>query len=411
MKRGLLSDQFEGVVAKRLSVVETSPDKSNQHEFNGSAPLRRLLGDDDRKHIPTRFIRIDDTNEAVAADGAVSWYDARRQHPTRTEYRLYYPGNEVTGLMQPGDAFFFALRRDGTVLAVFTPGEGTVENQLVWLFGLDEDPQGGFVFSDIEADKAKEIGFAARYILEELGIEADEPEADLLDTLIEPFGLFFPTTRIFSELARSSLPGVSALEDPDAALVEWMEREEALFRRLERRVVEARISEGFHGDGGADVDGFLSFSLSVQNRRKSRAGQALENHLEAVFTAHEIRHARGAETENRNKPDFLFPGQTEYRDPQFDASRLTMLGSKSTLKDRWRQVLSEAVRIEHKHLLTLEPGISEHQTSEMQTKQLQLVVPRSIQATYRPGQQEWLMGLADFIEVVRVRQATPAETK
>ena len=411
MKRGLLSDQFEGVVAKRLSVVETSPDKSNQHEFNGSAPLRRLLGDDDRKHIPARFIRIDDTNEAVAADGAVSWYDARRQHPTRTEYRLYYPGNEVTGLMQPGDAFFFALRRDGTVLAVFTPGEGTVENQLVWLFGLDEDPQGGFVFSDIEADKAKEIGFAARYILEELGIEADEPEADLLDTLIEPFGLVFPTTRIFSELARSSLPGVSALEDPDAALVEWMEREEALFRRLERRVVEARISEGFHGDGGADVDGFLSFSLSVQNRRKSRAGQALENHLEAVFTAHEIRHARGAETENRNKPDFLFPGQTEYRDPQFDASRLTMLGSKSTLKDRWRQVLSEAVRIEHKHLLTLEPGISEHQTSEMQTKQLQLVVPRSIQGTYRPGQQEWLMGLADFIEVVRVRQAAPAETK
>jgi hypothetical protein len=30
-----------------------------------------------------------------------------------------------------------------------------------------------------------------------------------------------------------------------------------------------------------------------------------------------------------------------------------MLGSKSTLKDRWRQVLDEADRITHKHLLTL----------------------------------------------------------
>lgn len=410
MKRGLLSDHFEGVVAKRLSVVETSPAKSNQHEFNGTMPLRRLLGDDDRKDITARFIRIDDTNDAVAADGTVSWYDARRQHPTRTEYRLYYPGNEVTGMMQPGDAFFLALRRDGSVLAIFTPEDGTVENQLVWMFGLDEDPQGGFVFSDIEADKSTEIGLAARYIFDELGIDAGEPEADILDTLIEPFGLVFPTTRVFSELARSSLPEVCALDDPDAALVGWMEREEALFRRLERRVVEARISAGFHGDGGADVDGFLSFSLSVQNRRKSRAGQALENHLEAVFTAHGIRHVRGAETENRNKPDFLFPGQAEYRDPKFDASRLTMLGSKSTLKDRWRQVLSEAIRIERKHLLTLEPGISEHQTNEMQTKQLQLVVPRSIQATYRQTQQEWLMDLADFMEVVRSRQILAMET-
>jgi hypothetical protein len=57
-----------------------------------------------------------------------------------------------------------------------------------------------------------------------------------------------------------------------------------------------------------------------------------------------IRYARGAETENRNKPDFLFPGQAEYRDPAFPADRLTMLGAKSTVQDRWRQVLSEAAR-------------------------------------------------------------------
>ena len=109
---------------------------------------------------------------------------------------------------------------------------------------------------------------------------------------------------------------------------------------------------------GADVDGFLSFSLSVQNRRKSRAGQALENHLEELFTAHGIRFARGVVTENCNTPDFLFPGALEYQNPTFPTAMLTMLGAKSTLKDRWRQVLSEAARIEDKHLLTLEPGIS-----------------------------------------------------
>ncbi len=178
-----------------------------------------------------------------------------------------------------------------------------------------------------------------------------------------------------------------------------------MFRRLERRIVAERIGGGFLAPEGADVDGFLSFSLSVQNRRKSRAGQALEHHLEAIFTANGIQNVRGAETENKNKPDFLFPGQDEYRDPGFPASRLTMLGAKSTLKDRWRQVLSEAERIDAKHLLTLEPGISENQTTEMQAKNLQLVVPRSLHATFRGTQQAWLMDVGSFLDLVKFRQS------
>ena len=83
-----------------------------------------------------------------------------------------------------------------------------------------------------------------------------------------------------------------------------------------------------------------------------------------------------------------------------------MLGAKSTLKDRWRQVLSEALRIPEKHLLTLEPGISENQTDEMQAKKLQLVVPKRLHNTYRLTQQSWLMDVADFISVVRSRQET-----
>jgi len=34
------------------------------------------------------------------------------------------------------------------------------------------------------------------------------------------------------------------------------------------------------------------------------------------------------------------------------------LGVEPVLEDRWRQVPAEAARIEHKHLLTLESGIS-----------------------------------------------------
>jgi len=211
---------------------------------------------------------------------------------------------------------------------------------------------------------------------------------------------------VFSELARKSLPGVSAADSPDDAVLAWIEREEALFKRLERRIVADRIENGFLEPGGADVEGFIGFSLSVQNRRKARAGQALENHLEALFVAQGIRYVRGAETEHRNKPDFLFPGLAEYEDPAFDAAKLTMLGSKSSLKDRWRQVLSEATRIETKHLFTLEPGISENQTDEMRAKSLQLVIPLGLHETYRQPQREWLMNVSDFIRLVSDRQTT-----
>lgn len=87
-------------------------------------------------------------------------------------------------------------------------------------------------------------------------------------------------------------------------------------------------------------------------------GLALENHLEAMFSVYGIRNDRTAMTENKNTPDFIFPSIREYRAPLFPVTKLTMLAAKTTAKDRWQQILSEADRISRKHLLTLEPSIA-----------------------------------------------------
>ena len=84
--------------------------------------------------------------------------------------------------------------------------------------------------------------------------------------------------------------------------------------------------------------------------------------------------------------------------------KLTMLGAKSTCKDRWRQVLSEAKEIEHKHLLTLESAISENQTNEMINKKLQLVLPLPIHETYTLKQRAWLYSVKMFLEEVKEKQ-------
>lgn len=403
VRRGLLSELFEGVVAKTLTLVETVTAKSNQHEFQGIKPLKSLFGEEDRRRISTRFIALSDDQEGRTEDGFMSWSNVRKGKPRAPEFHLYYSGNAVTEAMKPGDTLFLAVRKDSTALVIIAAAGSTLQSQLIWLFGLSDQAAIDFEFRDIGNDNAQTLGYAARYILDELGIEVEAPGDDNFDGLLERFGVEFPTTRIFSDFARGTLADIDIRDNPDSVLMAWVEREELLFRRLERRIVAARLQAGFVGKGGVDVDGFMSFSLSVQNRRKSRAGQSLENHLEALFNSRGLAFQRGAETENRNKPDFLFPGQLAYRDPDFPVERLTMLGSKSTVKDRWRQVLSEAQRIENKHLLTLEPGISENQTDEMQMKRLQLVVPQKIHPTFRPAQQAWLMNISSFIDLIHAR--------
>ena len=114
-------------------------------------------------------------------------------------------------------------------------------------------------------------------------------------------------------------------------------------------------------------------------------------------------------TEHKSKPDFIFPGQTEYRDRAFNEIDLTMLGVKSSCKDRWRQVLAEADRIKRKHLLTLEAAISKNQTDEMDFKELQLVLPKDIHQSYSPEQQSWLMSITEFTDHVLSKQQYPGK--
>ncbi|GHE02329.1 hypothetical protein GCM10008024_21350 [Allgaiera indica] len=115
---------------------------------------------------------------------------------------------------------------------------------------------------------------------------------------------------------------------------------------------------------------------------------------------------KGATTEHCHKPDFLFPDVATYHAaPASGAPGLLMLGAKSTCKDGWRRVLAEASKISRKHLLTLEPGISEPQAEQMDVSGLQLVVPAPLHATYTAAQQGWLWNLGQFLEEVSQHQA------
>ena len=93
---------------KTLSVVEANPNRSNQHEFNGVAQLKSIFGQVRQERIPTVFsIR----GTSVSENTWVTWYDAREEHPTRSEHRLYFPHNSVMSQARAGDNILIGYDR------------------------------------------------------------------------------------------------------------------------------------------------------------------------------------------------------------------------------------------------------------------------------------------------------------
>lgn len=405
-----LSEHFIFAAGKSLSAVDAVPSRSNQHEIGGLVKVGfgESIGDfpsGEKLQIPCLMVWLSDDDDNHLISTTVTWYDARAGKAHRApEYRLYYPGNEVTERIGEGDFLLTALRHNNELVICFAPKESQVEWQLRSLFGLAAGNITDHRFHGAELSD-KTLLLPVRIFLEEIGI-IFEPELDPRDATLEwllsryPDG--FPTSKVFSELARERV-GRYSVGAPDETLMAWLEEEEMLFRVMERHIVRQQLQAGF-GAEKDDVDAFIQYSLSVHNRRKSRVGFAFENHLETVFMEHGLIFEKGSRrnvTENNSKPDFLFPSFSAYHEQEYSQDKLILLAAKTTCKDRWRQVLAEAARIPKKHLITLQSLISTNQLEEMKYHQLQLVIPSPVLALYSPDSQGYLIPLSEFIDVVK----------
>lgn len=149
----------------------------------------------------------------------------------------------------------------------------------------------------------------------------------------------------------------------------------------------------------------------ILQRRKSRSGRSLELHTRRIFIEEGLEEGRQfswqAESEAGHRPDFLFPSAEAYKNQNFPAERLRMLAVKTTCRDRWRQILNEAARIERKNLLTLQEGVSESQFREMTEAGVQLVVPKPLAAKFPASVRPRLLTLDRFVGQVLGGSADP----
>lgn len=188
---------------------------------------------------------------------------------------------------------------------------------------------------------------------------------------------------------------------PDELIVTWRKEEFSIFSKIEDIHVQEQIALAMqNGADSATKDAFIALANSILNRRKSRSGRSLELLLGNIFPRFGLAEfSAQAITENNKRPDFIFPSIIQYHNMDYPANRLRMLAVKTTCKDRWRQVLNEADRLNGNiHLFTLQEGVSINQFNEMREHGVHLVVPKPIHTKYPKDIQNELMSLNGFIE-------------
>lgn len=237
--------------------------------------------------------------------------------------------------------------------------------------------------------------------------DGDEDENECVERRFRAFAdsvEVFPQGKVISKTTREAVlecvrrfGSLSA----DKKLVRLVSEEFRLFRMIERKIFLPQLQARLY----ASVDDFTDDAKRITQARKSRAGRALENHVEYLLADAGIPFEMRKVVDG-TRPDVIIPGKAAYDDSRFPVSGLVMVGVKTTCKDRWRQVTKEAPRIPVKHILTLQEGISSKQLAEMRQANVTLVVPKSLHNKYPRQRDIRLIDLETFIaEVGRLHTA------
>ncbi len=315
-----------------------------------------------------------------------------------TESRITYYGkakNELR-ITRFGDDFpFFEEEHVGDLLII---AKQTDHDYNGFVLSTEDDIDTFMLHFNLSADRTNQI----------IDVVTDQPEEDAflaaISTAIKDLD-DFPQTNEMGKMAQDLYNTLKNIDkdkicaSPDKILLNWYDTELSIFRSLEEKIYNPIYTKPF-----ADCQSLIEFSNKILNRRKSRAGKSLEHHLSAIFTAKDLYFEEQVVTENNKKPDFLFPNGSCYHNFEFPADDLTVLGAKTTCKDRWRQVINEADRVDEKFLFTLQLGISKNQLKEMADEKVKLVVPISHISSYPEEYHDSLYSLSKFIDFVKDKQ-------
>ena len=392
-----------GVVwfAKRLSANDTLA--TNAHQAGPYIPkdfLFRIFPTLNRPEAENPDVRFDfyiDSHPDHRMVRAV-WYNNQLRGGTRNETRLTGFGGMQSALLSPDSTgalaiFAFVINESGSASechAWICGGEGTEADLFEEKLGPVEPKQ--FIYWTPGSLSGQASLFTST---------SSSPTTCHLDPSEMPDQWMkkFPSGEEIIRLTLQKRPP-SGL-NPDVRILRRRQCEYEIFLSVEQAFYLPRIVSGF-----TSVDGFVGLAQTILQSRKSRSGNSLELHARSIMVEEGLvpnnSFTHKPVIENGKRPDFIFPSTACYENPSFPANKLRMLAAKTTCKDRWRQILNEADRIQTKHLLTLQEGVSEGQFREMHEAGVSLVVPAGLHKAYPDSVRPHLITFESFLADVRL---------
>lgn len=306
---------------------------------------------------------------------------------TRNEYRLTRFGKGFPYLQEDNI---------GNLLII-----AKIEDKFYQAFVLSKDEDIDDFFDVFGISSTETNGLLPKTANLTVGVTLEQLFAEFIKNLT----VDFPPTIELATGAREmffkahSLSQNEVLNKPDVEILNWIATEFDLFKFIENDRYAEIIKTPF-----STVEDLIKNANTILNRRKSRAGKSLEHHLSEVFNIWNLSYASQATTEEKKKPDFIFPSIESYNSESIGSNKLVFLGAKTTCKDRWRQIVGEADKIPIKHLFTLQQGISSNQLKEMDSANVTLVVPKPYLTSFPPEHRDSIWTFDKFLKFVKETQ-------
>jgi hypothetical protein len=117
------------------------------------------------------------------------------------------------------------------------------------------------------------------------------------------------------------------------------------------------------------------FFLGLTQGRRPRAGAAFELLIRRLFVA--LNYPFTSQAVINGQPDFILPSVEHFRKNAMDAIIFTV---KRTLRERWRQIVTEGTRGMGFFLATIDEAVTPRDLKDMLASRIYLVVPSRIKA-------------------------------
>lgn len=371
--------------AKRLSANDTGLTQGHQVGFYVPREFALSVAAELGEAVlnPRRELQFWLISHDQQSSPSLTYYNSRvvRKQPNgRNEFRVTGFGGQGSALQDP----------ESTGSILITAWHARSAHVEAWLTdALDEEEAAQAVVGPVEPSTVvvRVTDRLGQITVSSLAPATCEPA---ISELPQSWATTFPPGRALTDEAIRRRSGQDRAMDD--RLLDRYRCEFGLFKVVESAHVLPLIGRPF-----ASVEDFLAVAQTVANRRKARAGRSLELHLAAILDEERVSYEAGATTEGNRRPDFVFPSISAYR-----SGRPTrMLGVKTSVKERWRQILDEAANIPEKHLFTLSEGVSIDQFTQMQEAGVRLVVPGANISRFPVAVRPHLLRLSDFVALVR----------